>query len=260
MRSAASGHSLGTQTHGTCTGTNGMADLTVDVPADPARSGKLWFEPTLLNNRSVTGPPFATNSRIEVTRKASGVAYSRLLYQGGKTARDAAVPVRQSSDTALAEWMREATALQAGGASDGRLMVQILQGGNDRGNVAMSVGPHPAATGTPAGHLDNLTAIRARLMTAWTAAGYDPAEPNLVVGAHHAQDFDRDRRAASERAAMDFADQNGGVTVIRGGKRVYGSTMLANHWYLDVGGTPDVARMSQVGHEGIGRPTVNQML
>jgi hypothetical protein len=260
-RIAGTGNILATKSASTFTGSTGLADLTLDVPADAGRTGTIWFEPTKLFEQSATGPLFATSSRVDMSAVNKGVAYSTLLYQGGRTTRDAAVVLQQSSDTALGEWMREAVRLQNVPKSDARLMVQVIQGGNDRGNATQSVGPNPAPTGTPQGFQDNLTAIRARLLMAWVAAGYDPGKLNLVVGAYHPQDFDKDRFAAFERAAMDFADSTSGVTVIRGTRMLSGATMNANGWYRTAeDGGNDLSHLSQAGYEGVGRLTINQML
>jgi hypothetical protein len=260
-RISATANILATTTVSTVAAAAGFADAAIDVPADPTRIGTLWFEPTKLFERDATGPLVVTGSRADLPSRTKGVAYSTLLYQGGQTTRDAAVSLQQASDAALGEWMREATALQGVPKLQQRLMVQVVQGGNDRDRTELSAGPNPAATGTPAGYKDNLTAVHARLRAAWVAAGYDPANLNLVVGAYHPQDFDRARFAAFEQAAMQFADATPGVTVVRGTKMLTGSTLLANDWYRDAGGgATDLAHLSQAGYEAVGRLTVNQML
>jgi hypothetical protein len=260
-RLAATTNILATRTVSTAAGPAGLADTSIDVAADPARTGAIWFEPTKLFEQSAAGPLVLTDSRVEVPAKSNGVAYSTLLYQGGQTTRDAAVSLQQASDTSLGEWMRQATKLQNVPKSQQRLMVQVIQGANDLSDATLSVGPNPAPTKTPAGYRDNLAAVNARLRAAWIAAGYDPANLNLVIGAYHPNGTTPAEAATLEQAAMQFADGTTGVTVLRGTKMLSGSTLLANGWYRDAGGgVVDKAHLSQAGYEAVGRLTVNQML
>lgn len=239
-------------------GTFRLADAALTIPADPTRSQDLWVEPTTLFQHDLRGPFFAQWQRTERTDRAAGVAYSALLYQGGQSTRAAARSLADAPDAALAEYLRQATRLQDARPGERRLMVQVIQGGNDRLDPTPAVGS-TAPTNTPEGYRANLAAIVGRLRAVWAAAGYDPARLNFVVGAYHAQDEFRGQFAAFEAAAMSLADATPGVTVIRGTRMLSGTTMRANGWYDPAGGEA-VAHLSPGGFEGVGRLTVNQML
>lgn len=264
-RIAATGDIIASQTYSTAGPVTGLTQATLNIPADPSRAGKsIWIEPTKLYEKDVTGPFFASYQRLDVPAITHGVAYSTLLYQGGKTTRDAAMSALAASDSSLIEWLRESTRLQDGGKTGHRLMVQIIQGANDLNwnHTELSVGPNPAPTNTPAGYKDNLNALIGRLRQVWTDAGYDPAKLNFVLGAYHPQDGRRADFAAFEEAAMSVADASSNITVLRGTKMVSGLTFSANNWYrtYEANGPQDIAHLSQAGYEGLGRLNVNQML
>jgi hypothetical protein len=208
-------------------------------------------------NASVKGPLYEISQRLENPDRNKGISYSTLLYQGGKSARDAAVSLATASDTALSEWMRQATRLQNVGGDKSMLLVAINHGQNDQNNSQPSVGPHPAPTNTAAGFEDNLNAIVTRLREVWTESGFDPHNLFFTVGPYQAYGGYETKLPEFESGAMALADQTYNVTVVRGSKMLTGLTMDTDGYYNT---STDHAHMSRAGYENVGRLGVNQLV
>lgn len=250
----ASGGAGGVQTN---TGTSGIADGYLDIPDDPAglrRQNGTWV--WLGQSPQITGPFFASYERAENLSVSHGIAYSTLLAQGGESARDAAVSLLAAPNTALQEWLRQSTTLQNGTPM---LMVNIIHGGNDRNQYALSVGPHPAPTNSPAGFEDNLDAIVTRIRQVWTAQGYDPKNLYFLLGGYQSTptSWDAGMTANLETGAMAFADSTYNVAVVRGTQLLSAAAMQADGYYYPDGG---LAHMTQAGYENVDRITTEALL
>jgi hypothetical protein len=209
-----------------------------------------------LPSGAMNGPLYSIWQRLEDANRSAGIAYSTLLYQGGKSARDAALSLRNAPDAALAEWMRQETRLQNVPAAQAMLLVQIEHGGNDLNNPALSVGANPAPTNTPAGFEDNLSAIIGRLRQVWNDNGYDLHKLYFAIGPYHTQPPIFSQQEGLESGAMQLADSTYNVTVVRGSKLISPQTMQHNGMY-DQFGTP---HLSKKGYETIARLGVNQLV
>lgn len=244
-------NSAGVQTN---TGTSGIVDGYLDIPDDP--TGARRQNGASLSFGPITGPFFATYERAENLTVSHGIAYSTLLAQGGKSARDAALSLLSAPDTALQEWLRQSTTLQNGTPM---LMVNILHGGNDRNQSLLSVGPHPAPTNTPAGFEDNLNAIVTRIRQVWTQQGYDPKNLYFLLGGYQStpMTWDGGTTANLETGAMAFADSTYNVAVVRGTQLLSAATMQADGYYYQDGG---FAHMTQAGYENVDRITTEALL
>ncbi len=177
--------------------TPGFVDWSMDVPAGPrAPTGLMFCLANFAHGQGMVGPFYAEWNRIENTAKDTGLAYSPLLYQGGQSARDAALSLLDSSDQAsMTEWFRQVTRLQNGPPT---LLVQIIHGGNDaasnlpaivyeRGTPQPAEGenwPQGAPTNTQAGLKQNFMSIIHRMRDYWVGAGHDESNLYFVIGGY----------------------------------------------------------------------------
>jgi hypothetical protein len=239
----------------TNTGASGIADGYLDIADSAARQQNgAWV--SFGRSPQISGPFFASYERAENLSVTHGVSYSTLLAQGGKSARDAALSLLSEPDTALREWLRQSTVLQNGTPM---LMVNIIHGGNDRNQSALSVGPHPAPTNTPAGFEDNLDAIVTRIRQVWTAQGYDSKNLYFLLGGYQSSPFSWDggTTANLETGAMAFADSTYNVAVVRGTQLLSAAAMQADGYYYNDGG---FAHMTQASYENVDRITTEALL
>lgn len=212
---------------------------------------------------TTVGPFFGLWQRVTGDRP-TGMSYSTTLGQGGKSLYNAAVSLKDQSDEALREYFRNLVRFQN---ATPMLLVNVIHGGNDGGATAMSVGPNPALSYTPAGFADNMEAVVQRYRTVWTSMGYDPKNLMFQYGpytpveglAHDGTPRTRVQRLADwENAVMQLSQAHPeyNLAVVRGSRLTTPETMVGHNWYTS---TTDHAHMSIDGYISIAELGVRQL-
>ncbi len=242
----------------TASATPGLADVSLDVPAGArdAASG-LWFVPgNAAAGHATRGPFFGLWQRVESPAQATGIAYSPLLYQGGRSARAACVELNgiTPASPALGEWLRQVTRLQN---ADPVLCIQIIHGGNDTLDHAPSVGPIGGLdSATPDGHADNLRGIIADLRSAWQIAGYPPENLFFILGPYHPRgdrlDLEKGYEAQWTAIALDLPN----TIAVRGTELSTEQEFIDNGWMRTA---TDFAHLSVAGYRAWGVTTVEAL-
>lgn len=227
----------------------GLADVMLDVPAGERDAGGLTFVPAdLVNDRPSRGPFFGLWQRVEDVNRTTGIAFSPLLYQGGRSARSACIELNAigPSSPALQEWLRQVTRLQRVPADQSVLAVQIIHGGNDAGDGNPSVGPVGGLpSDTPAGHADNLRGIIANLRAAWALAGHGPDNLYFILGPYHPRGDRLDLQVQYEEQWVILAHEQPNVVAIRGTRLSTEDEFIALGW---MAGQSDFAHLSVAGY------------
>lgn len=269
-------------------GVPGLRDFALSVPSGPrSEHGMLFCLTDYPGQRNARGPFLSRWTRIENLATTSGFAYSPLLYQGGRTARDAAISLLDyTSQTRMTEWFRQVTRLQNGPPM---LLVQIIHGGNDanislpaivyeRGMAAPTPGsqwPAGAPTNSAAGVRQNFQSIINRMRDYWVGAGHDEANLFFVVGAYHPQPpyWNESEPGAGDgvqwtitqheaaQAWRELCLSNDNVAMIDGYKLSTHEEFTANAWYADPsypGG--DQAHLSIEGYQAWGAACTEALL
>ncbi len=234
----------------------GFVDVFVDAPAGArTNDGVLCCLTDYATGQGAAGPFFAQWYRVENRAHTSGIAYSPLLYQGGRSARNACDSLLfVTTDVQMREWLRQVTRLQNGAPT---LMVQILHGGNDLNDHLPSLGPVGGLdSSTPAGQEDNTRGIIGALRAYWTQAGYDPANLYFLLGPYHPQTDQVTELAAYEDHWRLIADTTPNVGVIAGTRLSTPEEFAANFWY-DFRGN---AHLSVEGYHAWGTGAVTALM
>lgn len=235
----------------------GLRDLAVEVPAAARpESGIMFCFTDYGNRRGARGPFFALWHRVENADTAAGIAYSSLLYQGGRTARAACESLLGvgAGGAPLQEWLRQATRLQGDDRAGAVMLFQIIHGGNDSLDGAPSLGPIGGLPSNSAeGYKDNLQGIINLLGRAWAIGGYDPDNLFFLIGPYHPRDERLATNQAAERVASELCAENPNTMAIRGTMLSNETEFRANHWYTD---DIDLAHLSVDGFRAWGRGAV----
>lgn len=267
--------------HTSGSGVPGRRDYALDVPAGPrSEHGLLCCLTDYAGQSGARGPFVAQWSRVENLGTHAGIAYSPLLYQGGRTARDAALSLLNLvNQPRMAEWFRQVTRLQNG---EPMLLVQIIHGGNDANTETPAVvyergmappppgAPWPAGapTNSAAGMRQNFQSIINRLRDFWVGAGYDEQNLYFLVGGYFPQPpyWNETAPGAGDgqqwtitqheaaQAWRELCQSNDNVAMIDGYKLSTHQEFTANAWYADPshpGG--DQAHLAVEGYRAWGR-------
>lgn len=243
----------------------GLTDLVVDVPAGPrAPTGILATLADFANNRGSVGPFYGIWHRFERIDAASGISFSPLLYQGGRTARAACEELQNLGPGAAAmqEWLRQVTRLQTpGGATTPRdqavLAVQIIHGGNDPFNVLPSLGPIGGLnSNTPEGYKDNVLGIMGAMRQAWAVGGFDANNLYFILGPYHPRQDILENERVYERMWTEICGESPNTCAVRG-------TWISTHEEFAAGGwfasEVDSAHLSAAGYRAWGVGTLRVM-
>lgn len=269
-------------------GVPGRRDFSLDVPAGPrSEHGVLCCLTDFAGQSGARGPFVAQWTRVENLATEAGMAYSPLLYQGGRTARDAALSLLDRVDQPrMAEWFRQVTRLQNG---EPLLLVQIIHGGNDANTATPAVvyergmaqpppgDPWPigAPSNSAAGMRQNFQSIINRLRDFWVGAGYDERSLFFLVGGYFPQPpyWNETAPGAGDgqqwtitqhegaQAWRELCRNNDNVAMIDGYKLSTHEEFTANAWYADPsypGG--DQAHLSIEGYRAWGAACAEAML
>jgi len=207
----------------------------------------------LVNNRGTRGPFFGQWHRVEAPGQLTGISYSPLLYQGGRSARAACIELNNLGPQSrpLREWMRQTTRLQAAAPM---LCIQILHGGNDFGDYAFSVGPVGGLySDTPEGHADNMRGIIDNLRAEWLGLAFDPANLFFILGPYHPRGDRIEREAEYEQQWVAIAGEYPNTIVIRGTQLSTEQEFIQRGWMRD---ETDFAHLSIEGYRAWGMTTV----
>jgi hypothetical protein len=241
----------------TTTGVNALAYTYVDMlpttPQSDARRTGNTIECQVAMHFSgapATGPACILGTRFEDPDKARGVSYNAFMYQGGQDTRQAALSLQGATTLALGQYFDQATRLQNVPKADRVLLVHVIQGQNDTGDVALSVGPSPAASNTPGGCADNHEAVYLALRAAWTAAGFDAANLFFWWGPYHPQGVSRKAWGGQvDDALRRTADRLENVAVSPRDEVVTSTALFtANAWWDS--DTPDAHLKNRAAYGG----------
>jgi len=174
-------------------------------PQTPLGTGGGWgFREQRWTGADITGALGITYRQLVDPTKLNGVQWSKMITFGGAPTKTPASSLCQSfKDSQIAEWFRAHAVTQvdaAGNALPPMMLVQIVEGGNDAGDVTSSITYRRGAgqggavvTGNPVGNTkvgikNNHQAIINRMRDVWVnTCGY--AEKNLffLLGCYHPQ-------------------------------------------------------------------------
>lgn len=268
-------------------GVPGRRDHALSVPAgDRGEHGILFCLTDFPNQRGARGPFLSRWTRVENLATTRGIAYSPLLYQGGRTCRDAALSLLDRADqTRMTEWFRQVTRLQNGPPT---LLVQIVHGGNDanwtipavvyeRGMARPPGGGWPAGapTNSVEGMRQNFQSVINIMRDYWVGAGHDERNLYFLVGSYHPQPpyWNETQPGAGDgwqwnivqhdatRAWRQICDANANVAMLNGYHVSTPQEFTANGWYAD-GSYPggDQAHLSIEGYRAWGEACAEALL
>ncbi|MBX3403115.1 MAG: hypothetical protein KF699_06850 [Phycisphaeraceae bacterium] len=269
-------------------GVPGPREFALNVPSgERGEHGLVFCLTDFPGQRGARGPFISRWTRSENIAKTRGFAYSPLLYQGGRTARDAAISLLDlARQTDMTEWFRQATRLQNGPPM---LLVQIIHGGNDANWPTPAVvyergmgrpapgGGWPAGepTNTAAGMRQNFQSIINIMRDDWVGAGHDESNLFFVLGGYHPQPpyWNETAPGAGDgwqwrlvqhdaaQAWREICEANANVAMIDGYKLSTHEEFTLNAWYTDPsypGG--DQAHLSVEGYRAWGGACAEALL
>lgn len=234
-----------------------IADISMDVPAGARAASGIMF--CLVDSGSgfgAVGPATPLWNRVENTARTSGIAYSPLWAQGGKSSRYALLTLQTANvQAATTEWFRQATRLQGAAPA---LCIQILHGGNDCFDFEPSLGPVGGInSSTGPGHEDNLRGIISLLRSWWVAAGYDSSNLFFLLGPYHPRPGeDNPLQLAFEDALRSIAASDTQIIAVAG-NRLSTPEEFASRGYLLNGN--DIAHLSASGYTSWATATVRAL-
>jgi hypothetical protein len=252
----------------TSTGTIGLQDGAFKLPASAyakqATGDQINFGLSFPRQPSMRGPYYGLWQRVEGER-TTGVAYSTMLWQGGRGLVHAATALQQQSDDALKEYVRNLVKLQGG---DKMLLVQVEHGQNDAAFAIPSVGPLHSASNTSAGFADNMDAVIIRMRDVWSKLGYDQKDLMFQYGPYHSAEGPAgdgtgrtmtQRLADYESAVMNLSTQHPeyNLAIVRGSRMVTPELMNANGWFTSA---TDHAHLNAAGYIGVSEMGVRQIV
>ncbi|MEN1682226.1 MAG: hypothetical protein AAGJ46_21840, partial [Planctomycetota bacterium] len=210
------------------TGSFGLADLALDIPAGARGDNGITIRPVRLaattgggTRKDLEGPFFGLWQCLENTDQATGVGVNVAGHFGSQTARHAAdyflgtdgssaagFNVRQAQQ----EYWRFTLATQRATLADAKLIVHLYFAENDINGVSTenSLGPSPAASNTKEGYADNHKAIVDRIRADLVTIGVTSSNVLFVCGPY-AKNPNQSTATRNEWAAQlesTFADDD----------------------------------------------------
>lgn len=232
----------------TAAATPGLADDFFDTPAGERHTSGIQFAPSNVAQAQFTrGPFFGLWQRVEAHERTTGIAYSPLLYQGGRSARAACIELNAlgPNHPALREWLRQVTRLQN---AEPVLVIHLMHGGNDAGDVNPSVGPIGGlSSDSPEGHADNYKGIIGNLRAAWAGVGNAPDNLLFILGPYHPRGDRLDVEKQYEEQWVLMAQTDPNIIAIRG------TEMSTEDEFINLGWMQtetDYAHLSVIGYRG----------
>lgn len=238
----------------TNTGTYGMSEVDISLPADATRTATPLFFQWAQSSTNVVGPWFGLYQRVYTPDKTTGASYHTLYYKGGMSLRDMAYALQQASDTTLSYYFTQVRSLQG---SSKKIIIEVNSGVNDRNDTNLSVGLNPIDSSTGAGYADNLQALIDRLKYIWALNGWATSELYFTVIPSHAVSYPDDAKLVSYRqSANTVSDNNDQVVVIDASQLCDGNCMTANSYYIN---TSDHNHLNLTGYEALSTMIVNAL-
>ena len=191
------------QVVGTLADDYAVADLSTTVDADAARS--VWGELQLgyiYPGGTVYGPVYLTGMQVTSPDVLSGIAYSTLIYQGGKSMQDFYETLYNSDDAMLVEYWRQ---IRLNLNGDKSAIVVINGGLNDKNETDLS--PVEGYAGDSAeAYKERVELIIDRLIATWVMVDEkggrgDQDDLTIVVMPSHPISTPADSELASYRLA-----------------------------------------------------------
>ena len=225
-----------------------LQEVALELPADSERSFPLLFSASPFME-DIHGPFFAQCMQVTNEAKKSGIAYSTLYAQGGKSLHHMQEYLREIlGPKRLTEYFR---CIRRPLNGDKRCIVMINSGLNDLNDKAPSTGPeagHPSSS--PEGYRDNLLGLVKLLENAWIAAGGDRGSIFFAFMPSHALEDSQDRRLVAYREqAVALAQELPNAGSILLPQLIPHSVMESNHYY-DRGATSN-PHLASEGYQAI---------
>ncbi len=249
------------------TGTDGIIDYSLAIPAGDRASGGLQFVLNPVAATSLEGPFYASFTNVEFTQRTAGVSYHLSMYQGGHSSYDCCRAMKATPIKAIAEYLRTLVKLQNGTK---QLIFQIIHGGNDRYEIGLSWNHttqdfDQEISSTAKGFANNIDGIRKYITDAWESLKYDKANLAFLVGAYHPIGVDMTIGGITKPSTQwlsNYYDEvidrgHPDTCVIKGEELTTVAVMEANGEYAN---TSSYAHLTQVGYENHGTRWVSALL
>lgn len=233
-----------------------MRVATLDLPAGPRDGRAVYGGFTRPSGEPLVGPIFATMTRCENTAKHAGVAFSSLVYDGGRSLRSMAWRLQTMTDAQFDYYTLRLTELQNGPPT---ALVIVNSGLNDRNETLDSVGPGRVCPGySPQAFYDNLLAIKLRFEGSWLRHGYDLNNLYFLATVSHPIEvrddpFHLQYRSAAERFARYYPR----VASIRLDRLTNATELRNNGWFFT---HEDTSHLSFAGFMSLGNRIINHLL
>lgn len=216
-----------------------IRSVTLDLPADPARTTPLgirWTDPATTR---LDGPFLAYYQRLERRDVDHGVAYNTHYANGGQSARDMAEQLLNAPNAQLKAYFailrdRQADAPNQASAPARKFLVRINTGLNDLNEALPSVGHNRIADGdSPEAFADNLQAIIDRLREIWTISGWPEDELYIVLTPSHpvTSPSDEGELQTLRDAAVAVAQANPRCACVRLDRLTTPAELVDENWY-----------------------------
>jgi hypothetical protein len=222
-----------------------IEDIVMNVPAGQRHTAGIMFcNVNATNDLGANGPVALMYQRVEDVNQATGISYSPLWEQGGKSSRYTLFTLQTANvETSVKEWYRQVGRLQNG---DPVLCIHIMHGGNDCNDYENSLGPIGGFSSTSLeGFKDNIQGIINITRNWWIEKGNDPSNLFYMVGPYHPRPgTDNDLQLGFEQAGRDLANADTQVIAIAGNKLSTPAEFAANGYLL---GGNDINHLSSTG-------------
>lgn len=230
-------------------GSFGMAVHSVTIPAETVPADAPVN--CRLDGSTVLQPAFILYQRAVRTDLTAGFSYHTFDAQGGQGLGYMATDLIELSDTALSYYF---SVIRDGQGAQKTIAMCVNSGLNDRNKDGeTSVGPAAVDSATPAGYVDNFTALRTRIEEIWALNGWPMAELFWILFPSHPTEAPDNAEIVAYRAALKtYALTMPRTYFIDLSDLTSYGVMVANDYYLDDGGSPDVSHLSQAGYEALG--------
>lgn len=224
---------------------------TLDVPAGPRAASAVYGGFTRPGGQPMTGPLFGTFARAENLDCAAGVAYSSLVFDGGRSLRSMASRILGMTIEQRRYYLRALVRLQP--ADRPMLLVCMNSGVNDRNESLPSLGPAALEPGnSPQAFADNALALIRALREAWFLAGFDPDDLFFLIAVTPPiSDPEDERLIEYRRAAAILALSEPRTACADLAALTNYHEMLARGWYF--GPPVDTVHLWITGYENLAR-------
>ena len=240
---------------------DGISRTSLSIPAAPRTPGSAYAlqinDP--VNSLPAVGPFALLYHRFVVADQTAGASMTPLWAVGGESARYAADIFANFTFTSqLSEYLYEMVRHQPPGQE--RLLVQILEGGNDNNDYRLAINPDGSLSERQSqsaeGQKINTRTILERIRAAWVARGFDPAKLCFLLGPYHPSPTSGERiRAVYVRGWRELARDMTGFNIAV--MDAYGFTSVEEFyqggWYNN--NNADVAHLARAGYLNFGRKT-----